>query len=60
MLGILIPEDWDFVSGSYTGTIGSGNVELSNSWADSAEQCYPAESIGEGMRWIAIISFYRT
>jgi len=56
LLGILIPEDWTFISGSYSGTVGSGTVELSQAWADSAEICYPAESFAGGMRWIALLS----
>ncbi len=56
LLCILIPEDWTFISASYDGTIGSGTLSLSDSWADSAEACYPASEFEEGMRWIALIS----
>lgn len=56
VLGILIPDDWTFVSGSYDGTPGSGALLLSPAWADSAEACYPAESFAGSMRWIALLS----
>ena len=56
LLCILIPEDWIYISGEYSGTVGSGLLELSASWADSAEKCYPAESFANGMRWIALLS----
>lgn len=56
LLCILIPEDWSFVSGNYSGTVGSGNLELSNEWADSAESCYPANGFAGGMKWIALLS----
>ena len=56
LLCILIPQDWSFVSGSYEGTVGSGTLELSAAWADSAEACYPANGFAAGMEWIALLS----
>lgn len=56
VLCILVPQDWSFVSGNYSGSVGSGVLEEAHDWADSVETCYPAVEIGENMKWIAVIS----
>jgi len=56
LLGVLLPEDWSFVSADYSGDIGSGILDISEAWQDSIEHCYPAESFAAGMRWIALLS----
>ena len=56
ILSVLIPEDWEFISGSFTSTNFSGSLLQSNSWTDSTESCYPAASFGSSMKWIALIS----
>ncbi len=56
VLGILIPQDWKFVSGKYQGTVGKGILQLSKAWADSIEKVYPASTMGKEMRWIALLS----
>ncbi|MBL7111672.1 MAG: DUF4185 domain-containing protein [Bacteroidales bacterium] len=56
VLCMLIPEDWSFVSADYSGSLGTGQMELSPDWADSTEACYPASEMGENMNWIALIS----
>jgi len=56
VLGILIPQDWKFVSGEYRGTLGKGILQLSKIWADSIEKVYPASTLGKAMRWIALLS----
>lgn len=56
MLGVLIPEDWSFISADYSGDIGAGTFDLSEAWKDSLERCYPAESFASGMRWIALLT----
>jgi hypothetical protein len=56
VLCILIPQDWSFISGTYTSVLGNGILEISPEWADSAEACYPAAQFGEGMHWVGLIS----
>ncbi|NOZ62850.1 MAG: DUF4185 domain-containing protein [Calditrichaeota bacterium] len=56
VLCVLVPDDWQFLSGEYAGRVGSGEMFYSPEWSDSAEACYPAAEFGDGMNWIALIS----
>ncbi len=56
VLCMLVPQDWSFISGSYNGSLGTGELFLASEWADSAEFYYPALDFGDFMQWIAIIS----
>ena len=56
VLCVLVPNDWSFMSGEYSGSTGSGIVELNPAWADSAEIYYPASDMGENMKWIGMTS----
>ena len=56
ILSVLVPEDWEFISGSFTSTNFSGTLLQSYIWTDSTESCYPASSFGSSMKWIALIS----
>ena len=58
VITILVPHDWSFVGGDYeasddNGAVGSGDLEESPEWADSAELALPAP---EGMKWVGAIS----
>lgn len=53
---MLVPTDWEFLSGNYSFSEGIGTMALSEVWADSAENCYPAQLIHNNMHWIALIS----
>lgn len=52
-VSVLVPEDWAFVSGTYTGNGGAGTMAETTDWADSTEKVLPAP---DGMKWIAAIS----
>lgn len=56
LLGVLIPQDWEFISAEYNGTLGSGVFSNQANWVDSIEVCYPAESFAKGMKWVALVS----
>ena len=56
ILSVLVPEDWEFISGTYSSADFSGSLLQSNIWTDSTESCYPAVSFGSSMKWIALIS----
>lgn len=56
ILGILLPSDWEFVSGSYTSPVGNGTLDISPEWKDSVENYLPAEQYGSEMKWIVLIS----
>ena len=52
-VSVLVPDDWAYVSGTYTGSKGSGDMEATADWADSTEIVLPAP---DGMKWISAIS----
>ncbi len=56
VLCILVPDDWSFVSGEYSGSLGTGIFEDAPNWADSVESVYPASQMGQNMKWIGTIS----
>lgn len=56
VLCILLPQDWTIVSADYSSSVGSGSMELTAAWADSAEFCHSAIEFGSGMAWQALIS----
>jgi hypothetical protein len=53
VLSILVPEDWSFVSATYSGDLGSGSLLYSEAWSDSTTIILPPP---EGMKWIGTIS----
>lgn len=53
VLSVLVPDDWSFVSGTYSGDAGSGDMLEDEGWADSTEIVLPAPP---GMKWIGTIS----
>jgi len=53
VLAVLVPDDWAFVSGSYGGDAGSGDMLEDPGWADSTEILLPAP---DGMKWIGTVS----
>ena len=53
VVSVLVPNDWSYVSGTYTGDMGSGDMLEDAGWADSTEAVLPAPA---GMKWIATIS----
>lgn len=58
VLCLLVPNDWEYISGSYAGTLGSGSMLYSADWGDSAQACYPANQFDVNMKWIGLISDY--
>jgi hypothetical protein len=56
LLCVLVPNDWAFIYGEYSSTVGNGLLEKSPDWTDSAEVYYPAEQFGENMKWIGLLS----
>lgn len=53
VLSVLVPEDWSFVSGTYSGDAGPGDMLFDEGWSDSTEIVLPAP---DGMKWIGTIS----
>lgn len=53
ILSVLVPEDWSFVSATYSGDAGPGDLLEDPGWADSTEILLPAP---DGMKWIGMIS----
>ncbi|HLT48033.1 MAG TPA: T9SS type A sorting domain-containing protein [Rubricoccaceae bacterium] len=53
VLSVLVPDDWSFVSGTYGGDAGTGDMLEDEGWADSTEIVLPAPP---GMKWIGTIS----
>ena len=56
VLCILIPQDWSFISGDYSGDLGTGAMEWAPNWADSVAEYYPASAFGANMQWIGLTS----
>jgi len=56
LLGILLPEDWSFIAGSYSSSVGNGILEESAAWTDSANFYYPTAEYGENMNWLCLLS----
>ena len=60
-VSVMIPENWEFYSGSYEGDIGAGSMELRTKWDDivAAVTVSKTDSIrppDPGMRWIDLVS----
>jgi hypothetical protein len=53
VVSVLVPEDWAFVSGEYSGDAGPGDMLEDEGWSDSTEIVLPAPA---GMKWIGTIS----
>lgn len=56
LIGILIPKDWQVVSGTYKSALGSGTLSAVSAWVDSLEAVYPASSFKGNMKWAALVS----
>ncbi|MGE5430905.1 MAG: hypothetical protein ACM3QX_07515, partial [Syntrophomonadaceae bacterium] len=56
LVGILMPKDWQIQGGSYKSSLGSGELYISDDWADSIEAVYPAAKFPGDMKWAALIS----
>ncbi|MGE5437640.1 MAG: hypothetical protein ACM3O3_10465, partial [Syntrophothermus sp.] len=56
ILGVIVPNDWEFISATYTSTIGNGTISLSPEWKDSLNKYYPTNQFGTNMKWIGLIS----
>tara|TARA_Y100000590_G_scaffold470699_1_gene667972 strand:+ start:12097 stop:14022 length:1926 start_codon:yes stop_codon:yes gene_type:complete len=56
LLGALIPEDWNFISASFTENENQGSIIFSQDWTDSINICYPPNNFGQNMKWICLIS----
>jgi len=56
ILGVIAPNDWEFVSATYNSVLGNGSLGVSPEWKDSLDLFYPADQFGPNMKWIALIS----
>lgn len=56
ILGVIVPMDWDFVSATYSSSLGNGELSISPEWKDSLDLFYPVSQFGTDMKWIALIS----
>jgi len=56
LLGVLVPEDWSYISGDYSSSAGNGILYESAAWTDSAEISYPTNQFGDHLKWICLIS----
>lgn len=56
VLAILVPDDWTFVSGTYTSPMGFGNLELDLSAAPVWGNIDTVIQRPEGMKWINLLS----
>ncbi len=57
-LGMLVPDDWQLLSGEYSSEYGSGQLLQSAEWTDSVNFHYPPETYGDALKWIGCISEY--
>lgn len=53
VLGIMVPDDWSFASGDYSGDLGTGAMLYDPAWSDSLEIFRPAD---DGYVWLAMLS----
>jgi len=56
VLGILAPDDWQLLSGSYSSNKGSGRLIESAAWTDSVSYYYPPANSGANLKWIVCLS----
>jgi len=56
ILGVVVPADWEFVSGTYASVPGNGSLSMSQEWKDSVDFYFPVNQFGPGMKWIVLIS----
>ena len=56
VLCLLVPQDWSFLTGSYSFGQHSGIMEINPAWGDSAENCYPSHSFNNDLHWIGLTS----
>ncbi len=60
-LSIMMPLDWSFISGSYTGSLGQGEIDLRDNWLSNVDnqQVSKTDSVrapSAGMKWIDLIT----
>ncbi len=56
ILGVIAPDDWTFVSATYSSDLGNGILSESEEWKDSVEASFPILQYGKNMKWIVLIS----
>jgi hypothetical protein len=56
LLGILVPDDWQLLSGNYSSLNGSGRLVESAAWTDSVNKYYPPDNSGDNLKWIVCLS----
>ena len=56
ILGIIAPDDWTFISATYSSDLGNGTLAESEEWKDSVEVSFPVSQYGENMKWIVLLS----
>jgi len=56
VVAILVPEDWSFISGTYTTQMGSGNMEVDTAVVPVWGDIDTVITRPEGMKWINLLS----
>lgn len=56
ILGIIAPDDWTFISATYTSVLGNGSLSESAEWKDSVETYFQIVQYGENMKWFVLLS----
>jgi len=56
ILGVIVPIDWDFVSATYSSSLGNGEISISPEWKDSLDLFIPVSQFGPDLKWIVLIS----
>ncbi|MFH1214194.1 MAG: DUF4185 domain-containing protein [Candidatus Neomarinimicrobiota bacterium] len=56
ILGMLVPDDWQLLSGNYSSPHGSGRLVESSAWTDSVNVHYPPANSGDNLKWIVCLS----
>lgn len=56
ILGMLVPDDWQLLSGNYSSNNGSGRLIESSAWTDSVNIYYPPANSGDNLKWIVCLS----
>jgi len=56
IFGIIAPDDWTFISATYTSELGNGSLSESFEWKDSVEIYFPNAQFGENMKWFVLLS----
>ena len=56
LFAVLVPDDWNFISASFTESWNQGSFTFSQDWTDSVSICYPPNNFSQNMKWICLLS----